>query len=202
HDHPPLPRRPGEGAARDPGGRRDGGPDPAGLSARKIWASAAPAGARGGLRGSLGPGALIPIIDMWPVSSAQVLTRFASRPPARPTPDDARCAARARGESSAVQVVRLRGSRVSLPRGLHRAHVGADGAPPHLEIFRRVVHRPPHVRRWALIEAEPLFRLLEVAADDVRELLELDAHVWIERVEVVHGDETARLVPLVLARAP
>src|SRR5262245_63764257 len=68
-----------------------------------------------------------------------------------------------------------------------------------LQVLRRVIHRPPHVRGRALIEAQAFLRLAEVTADDVRELLELDLHVRIERIEVVHGDEAARLVPLVLA---
>ena len=93
-------------AARALGGRRDSRPDPAGLSARKIWASAAPAGARGGLRGSLGPGALIPIIDMWPVSSAQVLTRFASR--RRATPRSSRTSFGARSRHSRGRPTRRR----------------------------------------------------------------------------------------------
>src|SRR5262245_52764081 len=71
-----------------------------------------------------------------------------------------------------------------------------------LQVLRRVIHRPPHVRGWTLIESEPFLRLPEVTTDDVRELLELDLHVRIERVEIIHGDEAARLVPLVLARAP
>ena len=61
-----------------------------------------------------------------------------------------------------------------------------------LQVARRPVDGPPHVRRRALIEAEPFLRLAEVAADHVRELLELDLHVGVEGVEVVHGDAGAR----------
>ena len=46
-----------------------------------------------------------------------------------------------------------------------------------LQVFRRPDHRPPHMRDRAVVEAEALFRLAEVAADHVGELLQLDMHV-------------------------
>ena len=64
---------------------------------------------------------------------------------------------------------------------------GPFRGPPFLQVLRRVVDRPPHVGRRAHVEAEPFLGLLEVPADDVGELLELDLHVGIERVEVVHA---------------
>ena len=54
------------------------------------------------------------------------------------------------------------------------------------------------MRDRAVVEAEPLFRLLEIAADDVLELLELDMDVGVERVDVVHRDLPARHVPFVV----
>ena len=58
-----------------------------------------------------------------------------------------------------------------------------------LQVPRRPVDGPPHVRRRALVEAEPFHRLPEVTPDDVGELLELHLDARIERVEVVDGDE-------------
>src|SRR5260370_37177684 len=49
-----------------------------------------------------------------------------------------------------------------------------------------------------VVEAEALFRLAEIAADNVGELLELDIYVGVERVDVVHGDLPARHVPFVV----
>ena len=54
--------------------------------------------------------------------------------------------------------------------------------------------------RRALVEAQPFFRLPEVAADDVRELVQLHPHVGVEGVEVVDGEQPRRHVPLVPAR--
>src|SRR5438309_2119725 len=51
-----------------------------------------------------------------------------------------------------------------------------------LQVFRRPDHRPPHMRDRAVVEPEALFRLTEIAADNISELLELDMHVGIERI--------------------
>src|SRR5262244_2532525 len=71
---------------------------------------------------------------------------------------------------------------------------------PGLQILRREDDRPPHVRRRARVESESFLRLLEVASHDVGELLELDLHGRIERVEIVDGHEARRHVPLVVLR--
>ncbi len=106
HDHPPVSRRAGQGATGNSGRRRDSRPDPPRLSSWKIWASAAPAGARGSLRGSLGHAALIPIIEMWPVSSAQAPIRFVPRP--RPTPRSSPISSAERSRHSRVRPIRRR----------------------------------------------------------------------------------------------
>src|SRR4029450_9240726 len=61
--------------------------------------------------------------------------------------------------------------------------------------------RAPHVRRRRVVETQPLFRLLEAAADDVDEIVEIDLGVRIERVDVVHADEPRGHVVLVVAGA-
>src|SRR4029077_7314126 len=68
-----------------------------------------------------------------------------------------------------------------------------------LQILRRADDRPPHMRDRTVIEAQALFGLAEVAADDVGELVELDMQVGIERVDIVQGDLPARHVPFVIA---
>ena len=44
----------------------------------------------------------------------------------------------------------------------------------------RPQHRAPHMRRWARIEAEPFFRLFEIATDDVSEFVKLDPGIGVE----------------------
>src|SRR5882724_5467315 len=44
----------------------------------------------------------------------------------------------------------------------------------------RPQHGAPHVSRRTAVEAEPLFRLLEMTADDVREVVKVDLRVGIE----------------------
>src|SRR5580704_1989556 len=66
-----------------------------------------------------------------------------------------------------------------------------------LQILRRPDHRPPHMGDRAVIEAQALLGLAEVAADDVGELVELDMQVGIERVDVMQGNLPARHVPFV-----
>src|SRR6185312_3923031 len=70
-----------------------------------------------------------------------------------------------------------------------------------LQVLRRPDDRAPHVGDRAVVVAQAFGRLLEVAADDVGELVELDVQVGIERVDVVHRDLPARHVPLVGAHA-
>src|SRR5437870_3444862 len=93
------------------------------------------------------------------------------------------------------------GSRMSTPE--HSAAKSGCSAlklmPIGLQVARRPVDRAPHVRGRAVVEAQAFFRLLEMPADDVRELFELDIQVRIEGVEVIHRHETRRAVPLVLA---
>src|SRR5258706_9812945 len=60
---------------------------------------------------------------------------------------------------------------------------------PSLERIIRPRERPPHMRARTVVVAEPFFRLLEMAADDVLERVDRHLGVRIERVEVVHGDE-------------
>src|SRR5262249_39614305 len=47
------------------------------------------------------------------------------------------------------------------------------------------------------VEPKALFRLLEIAADDIGEVLELDDDVRIKRVEIVEADQPGRHVPSV-----
>src|SRR5712691_644389 len=69
-----------------------------------------------------------------------------------------------------------------------------------LQIPRRPVDRAPHVGRRAVVPAEPFLGLAEVLLDDVGELLQLDFHARIERVEVVDREQARAHVPLVRAR--
>src|SRR6516164_6634906 len=55
--------------------------------------------------------------------------------------------------------------------------------------------------RRTAVPAESLFRLAEVAADHVSELLQLHDHVRIERIEIVDGNHPRGHVPLVIAGA-
>src|SRR5215472_15248724 len=70
-----------------------------------------------------------------------------------------------------------------------------------LEEPRRPHQRAPHVRRRRVVEAEALFRLLEITADDVDEIVEIDLGIGIERVDVVHADQARGRVIFVAARA-
>src|SRR5215212_1998598 len=60
-------------------------------------------------------------------------------------------------------------------------------SPRGLQVLGRPDHRAPHVRDGAAVEPEPFLGLLEVAADDVREVLDVDDGVGVEGVEVVEG---------------
>src|SRR5205823_11177349 len=60
--------------------------------------------------------------------------------------------------------------------------------------------RAPHVRDRARIESQPLARLPEMAADDLRERLQRDLGLRIEGVFVVQGDEPRLHVPAMLSR--
>src|SRR5690348_15338956 len=68
-----------------------------------------------------------------------------------------------------------------------------------LQVARRPVDRAPHVGGGAVVEAQAFVGLLEVAADHVRELLDVGIELRIERVEIVDRNEPRRAVPLVLA---
>src|SRR5207247_4829920 len=59
---------------------------------------------------------------------------------------------------------------------------GRSPPPSALQVSRRPHDGPPHVGRWALVEAQALLRLPEVAADDVRELVQLHPHVGVDGV--------------------
>src|ERR1041385_9198628 len=54
---------------------------------------------------------------------------------------------------------------------------------------RRPDDRAPHVGDRTVVETKALFRLLEMAADDILELFELDDDVRVEGVDVVHCDQ-------------
>jgi 2-phospho-L-lactate guanylyltransferase len=66
---------------------------------------------------------------------------------------------------------------------------------------RRPDDRPPHVRDRAVVEAEPLCRLSEVAPDDIHEVVQVDHRVRVEGVQVVDRDQSTGHVPLVVERA-
>ena len=57
---------------------------------------------------------------------------------------------------------------------------------------------PATYARPGCCQSRALFRLAEIAADDVGEFLQLDMHVGVERIDVVHGDLPARHVPFVV----
>ena len=57
------------------------------------------------------------------------------------------------------------------------------------------------MRRRRIVEAEAFLRLLEVAADDVDEIVEVDLGVGIERIDVVHRDHPRRHVVFVVLGA-
>src|ERR1700740_1491163 len=84
--------------------------------------------------------------------------------------------------------------------GLRRANGSSRAAFPRLQVFRRLPERAPHMRARAVVKAEAFFRLAEIAADDVLELLELDMHVGVERVKVMDADHSRRAVPFMRAR--
>src|SRR5271170_2381539 len=67
-----------------------------------------------------------------------------------------------------------------------------------LQVLRRSDHRAPHMRNRAVVKAKALFGLAEIAADNVGEFLQLDMHVRVERIDVVHGYLPARHVPFVV----
>ena len=70
-----------------------------------------------------------------------------------------------------------------------------------LESVARTPEGAPHVRRRRVVVAETFLGLLEVPADDVRELPDLDDHVGVEGIEVVHADHARRHVPFVVSGA-
>src|SRR4051794_36778325 len=90
-------------------------------------------------------------------------------------------------------------SRVRFGRGTERpiyefgrsSVVRADGLsstifiarPPFSQEPVRPHHGAPHVRRRAVVEAEPFLGLAEIAPDDVDEIVEVNLGVRIERVD-------------------
>src|SRR5215217_7439817 len=77
---------------------------------------------------------------------------------------------------------------------------GLEARAPRLQVLGRPDDRAPHVRDGAAVEPKPFLGLLEVAADDVREVIDVDDGVRVERVEIVEGDQAAGHVPFVVAR--
>src|SRR5579863_3441157 len=69
------------------------------------------------------------------------------------------------------------------------------------EVPRRTVERAPHMRRRAVVEAQPFLRLTEIPADHVLELFQFDMQVGVEGIDVVDADHARRHVPFVLAGA-
>ena len=69
----------------------------------------------------------------------------------------------------------------------------------HLQRLVRPRNRSPHVSDWTAVVSEALFRLLEVASDDVDERIEGNRGLRIESVQVVHRDEARVHVPRMLA---
>src|SRR6185437_5561513 len=61
--------------------------------------------------------------------------------------------------------------------------------------------RSPHMRRRTVVEAEAFLWLLEIAADDIDKVIDINLGVWIERVDIVHADQTRGHIPFVLSRA-
>ncbi len=55
------------------------------------------------------------------------------------------------------------------------------------------------MRHRAIVESQAFFGLLEIAADDVDELIERGVHLRIEGVQVVHRHHARFHIPLVLA---
>src|SRR5262245_7486418 len=71
--------------------------------------------------------------------------------------------------------------------------------PIRSEIFSRPADRAPHMGGRAVVEAQPLGRLLEMTADDIGEWFPAHHRVGIERIDVVHRDHARGHVPFVIA---
>ena len=54
------------------------------------------------------------------------------------------------------------------------------------------------MRHRTVVKAKTLFRLAEIAADDVGKFFQFDLGGRIERIDVVHRDHTARHVPFMI----
>ncbi len=97
--------------------------------------------------------------------------------------------------SAVRRLLRLLIAAASRASPRERAATTARSASPRLrnvlQVLRRPDHRPPHMRDRAIVEAEPFLRLPEVAADNVGELVQLDMHVRVERIDVMHRDHPA-----------
>src|ERR1700742_5183609 len=81
--------------------------------------------------------------------------------------------------------------RNSLPRSISEA-----------VISQRMIghgHRAPHMGRGAVVVTQALLGLLEMAADDVGELLQLGIDARLEGVKVVHRHQPGIFIPFVIA---
>src|SRR5215470_7041421 len=101
--------------------------------------------------------------------------------------------------SSCARLMRGSASDAAPPRNSRRSI--ATRQLPGSQEPRRPHDGAPHVRGRAVVEAQAFLRLLEVAADDVDEVVEMDLGVRIERVDVVERDQPRGHVPLVRPRA-
>src|SRR4029078_589098 len=57
------------------------------------------------------------------------------------------------------------------------------------------------IRRRRIVEAQPFLRLLEIAADDVDKVVEIDLGIRIEGIDIVERDQPRAHVPFVVPRA-
>src|SRR5215471_16736949 len=74
---------------------------------------------------------------------------------------------------------------------------------PLLYALKRVTrpnHRTPHMGNRGIVKPETFLRLLEVPANHVFEIVDVDRCVRIEGIWIVHGDKPARHVPFVPTR--
>ncbi len=130
--------------------------------------------------------------------------RGCGRAPASTSPQDRRSGTQrssppAKPESRSVPPRSgVRSEALARPQPGRGDRSGGSHRPGSQEVVRPD-HRPPHVGDRRAVEAQAFLRLLEVAADDVGELLGIDVPVVVEGVDVVDRDQARGHVPAVIA---
>src|SRR5580692_9555704 len=82
------------------------------------------------------------------------------------------------------------------------AGVGSEPPPTKLGFWRseriaRPNHRAPHMGNRGIVESQTFFRLSEVSADHVFEIVEVDHDVRVEGIDIIHRDKPCRHGPFV-----